>query len=66
MKKATKFTSEQQTYLEENIDVGLDFLGFMSITHVKCDITGNVDGTVYGDIEGEVWGYVWGDDNGSY
>ena len=65
----TKFTKEQQAYLEANIEMFDDYLRIASIDgriqeDVRGDICGDVLGSVGGTIYGNVGGRVRGTING--
>ena len=69
----TKFTKEQQEYLESNVDMCEDRLGINVIRgdiysyvggNIHGNISGNVGGTISGTIEGNVGGDVEGNIEG--
>ena len=65
----TKFTKEQQAYLEANIEMFDDYLRIASIDgriqedvrgSIFGDVLGNVGGTIYGNVGGTIYGNVGG------
>ena len=57
----TKFTKEQQAYLEANIEMFDDYLRIASIDgRIQEDVRGSIFGDVLGHVGGTIYGNVGG------
>tara|TARA_R110000868_G_C10858299_1_gene761296 strand:+ start:619 stop:852 length:234 start_codon:yes stop_codon:yes gene_type:complete len=57
----TKFTKEQQAYLEANVEMFDDYLRIASIDgRIQEDVRGSIFGDVLGHVGGTIYGNVGG------